>query len=91
MPRQDAGGLYLVVQTMANHQPPLTPRGRLLAVGGPPIVDAEVPREGTRLLREPVMARWSDGSSFSWLRRIRRTGRGEGSSGLRFDEAEGAE
>jgi hypothetical protein len=30
--------------------------------------------------------RWTDGSVFTWLRVRRRTGRGEGSSGLAFDE-----
>lgn len=90
VPQRDASGLHLVLQAMADRVPPPAPRGRLLALGGPPIVDAEVPREGTRLQREPAMARWTDGSCHAWVQYVRRTGRGEGSSGLCFDEARGA-
>ena len=43
----------------------------------PPIPDAEVPREGTRLLRDTAMTRWSNGRVFVWSRRRREIGRGE--------------
>jgi hypothetical protein len=84
---QDAAGVRLDLQRMANQNASVKPRGRILDLNGPHIVDAEVPREGTRLLRDYAMARWSNGASFTWARRIRLVGRGEGSSGLRFDAA----
>jgi hypothetical protein len=87
VPQQGQAGVELDLQRMAN-QPAVTPQGRLLDLAGPPIADAEVPREGLRLLRDYAMARWSNGASFTWARRVRRIGRGEGSSGLRFDAAE---
>jgi hypothetical protein len=48
--------------------------------------EEEVPRAGTRLFHAFQRARWTDGSTVVWLRVRRQTGRGEGSSGLRFDE-----
>ena len=52
------------------------------------IRDEEVPREGTRVTRGYRYARWSDGSTHVWIGRRRHPGRGEGSSGLRFDLTE---
>lgn len=46
----------------------------------------EVPRAGTRLTQSFERTRWSDGRVFVWLRVRRQTGRGEGSSGLSFDD-----
>jgi hypothetical protein len=46
----------------------------------------EVPRAGTRLMQAFQRTRWRDGSVFTWLRVRRQTGRGEGSSGLAFDQ-----
>jgi hypothetical protein len=34
------------------------------------------------------MARWSDGSTWVWTAFVRQAGRGEGSSGLVFDQAQ---
>ncbi|MHC9062790.1 hypothetical protein ACYX34_08895 [Nitrospira sp. CMX1] len=65
-----------------------TPRGRLLPAVGGLVYEEEVPREGVRLLRERVLARSSNGSTYLWTRRRRMVGRGEGSSGLEFDMAE---
>jgi hypothetical protein len=45
-----------------------------------------VPRAGTRALQAYERTRWTDGSVTVWLRVRRQTGRGEGSSGLAFDE-----
>lgn len=47
--------------------------------------DEEVPREGARITRAYQYARWSDGSTHVWVGRRKQSGRGEGSSGLRFD------
>jgi hypothetical protein len=49
--------------------------------------EEEVPRAGTRVWQAFERTRWSDGRVYVWLRVVRGTGRGEGSSGLRFDEA----
>lgn len=62
------------------------PRGLLLPAPGGLIREEEVPREGVRLLRERVLARSADGATHLWIRRRRQVGRGEGSSGLAFDE-----
>ena len=63
------------------------PRGRLLATPGPlQLHDEEVPREGVRLCTHWQLARWVDGSTHLWFARRHQVGRGEGSSGLRFDE-----
>jgi hypothetical protein len=81
--------LLLDLQRMADHPTTAAPRGRFLDLGGPDIPDEEVPREGARLLRDYVRARWVGGSTLVWSRRRKQVGRGEGSSGLRFDVAEG--
>jgi hypothetical protein len=78
-------GLGLKLERMANQDASVKPHGRFLEVGGPVIPDAEVPREGTRLIRDHLLTRWSNGEPLLWSRRVRRVGRGEGSSGLRFD------
>lgn len=62
------------------------PRGRIL----PPyqqlrLREEEVTRAGVSVSRIARRARWIDGSTQLWLERIRTAGRGEGSSGLRFD------
>jgi hypothetical protein len=49
--------------------------------------EEEVPREGTQVARLVRWSRWLDGSTHVWVSRRRSTGRGEGSSGLRFDLA----
>jgi hypothetical protein len=50
------------------------------------IHEEEVPRAGARLFQAFERTRWTDGRVYVWLRVVRQTGRGEGSSGLRFDE-----
>ena len=71
---------------------PLRPRGRLLApmVKDPTLRlrEEEVPREGARATRAYQLTRWIDGTTLLWLGRRKGVGRGEGSSGLRFDTAE---
>ena len=61
-------------------QPPPTP-----AQGPLRIQDEELPREGARITRAYQYARWVDGRTYVWLGRRKGAGRGEGSSGLRFD------
>jgi len=62
----------------------------LLSSTGPLLLyDEEVPREGICVTRHYQMARWTDGSTFVWLGHRKQVGKGEGSSGLRFDTIEG--
>jgi hypothetical protein len=72
--------------------PPARPRGRLLAPLSKepkvPLREDEVPREGARVTRAYQLARWIDGRTYLWLGRRKAVGRGEGSSGLRFDVTE---
>jgi hypothetical protein len=65
------------------------PLGRILQAidsdGNLWVYDEEIPREGTQVDRLYRYTRWIDGRTSLWTARRRRTGRGEGSSGLRFD------
>jgi hypothetical protein len=66
----------------------IPPVGRLLDPGTPlAIYDEEVPRAGARVVRQWTLARSADGRTLLWRGRRKGVGRGEGSSGLRFDEA----
>ena len=47
----------------------------------------EVPREGVRISGVVCRVRGSDGATYLWVARRKEIGRGEGSSGLRFDLA----
>lgn len=62
------------------------PLGRLLAPEGLWLWQEEVPREGARALRRSRMARAADGTLCIWRARLAQTGRGEASSGLRYDD-----
>ncbi len=65
------------------------PKGILLRSADPGdrlwLFEEEIPREGTLVDRVYRLARWQDGRTSLWSARRRRVGRGEGSSGLRFD------
>lgn len=52
------------------------------------IHEEEVPRAGVQVSRTYQRARWYNGRVCVWLGRRKRTGKGEGSSGLRFDQIE---
>lgn len=52
------------------------------------LYEEEVPRAGARVQRAYQYARWIDGSTHLWIGRSKQPGRGEGSSGLRFDLVE---
>jgi hypothetical protein len=58
------------------------------SVGPLDIFEEEIPREGARVTRSFQYARWFDGNPLLWIGRRKTVGRGEGSSGLRFDVAE---
>jgi hypothetical protein len=61
--------------------------GRILESGQGKLslFEEEVPREGIRVTRSYQYTRWIDGSTHLWIGRRKQVGRGEGSSGLRFD------
>jgi hypothetical protein len=69
--------------------PPSQPRGRILATGTKlTLFNEEVPRSGAHVTRSWQYTRWVDGSTHVWIGRRKEPGRGEGSSGLRFDSLE---
>jgi hypothetical protein len=88
------GAIRLVrgaVLKLDGSQPVVRSQGRVLNPDGKPSLDIyeeEVPREGARVTRSYQLARWLDGSTHLWMGRRKQVGRGEGSSGLRFDTAE---
>lgn len=62
-------------------------QGQALNLGAELLLyDAEVPREGVHVTRLRRTSRWIDGSTFVWTSFRKQVGRGEGSSGLRFDQ-----
>jgi hypothetical protein len=69
------------------------PRGQILSPdlttgAGYHINEEEVPRTGAIVSRTYQRARWINGETLIWVGRRKKTGRGEGSSGLRFDRIE---
>ncbi len=50
------------------------------------LYDEDVPREGVHVTRTRHAARWVDGTTRVWTAFRKQIGRGEGSSGLRFDQ-----
>jgi hypothetical protein len=88
VPVQTSGEPTLQIQRMVDQPATVEPRGRFLDLNAQAIPDFAVPREGRKLLRDYVYTRWSNGAGFVWSRRRSRVGRGEGSSGLRYDVAE---
>jgi hypothetical protein len=67
----------------------IEPKGRILQPGqSMRVEEEEVPRSGIVVRRQWQLARWVNGRSVVWCGRRKQAGRGEGSSGLRFDLAE---
>jgi hypothetical protein len=65
-------------------------KGQVLNASGDLLLyDEEVPREGVHVTRSRKMARWIDGSTWVWTAFKKEVGRGEGSSGLQFDQLRG--
>lgn len=66
-----------------------TAQGQVLNAGSELLLyDEEVPREGVRVASNRRMTRWTDGSTWVWTALRAEVGRGEGSSGLRFDQVQ---
>jgi hypothetical protein len=55
------------------------------------IHEEEVPRAGVRVVQSFQRTRWVNGEVFVWLGMHKKTGRGEGSSGLAFDQIKNVE
>ncbi len=79
--------------TDANSKTNVEPRGKILRTGldganakAYHLHEEEVPRAGVIVTRCFQRARWFDGTVFTWLGRRKETGRGEGASGLVFDQ-----
>jgi hypothetical protein len=65
------------------------PQGMLLDPRRPCwLYEEEVPRSGVRIERRWQFARWHDGSFHVWLQRRKLAGKGERSSGIRWDMLE---
>jgi hypothetical protein len=67
------------------------PRGTILSrtpVANPNVInEEEILRGGAIVRRTFEQVRWTDGSTWNWSSRKKLNGRGEGSSGLAFDQA----
>jgi hypothetical protein len=65
-------------------------KGVILNEVPPPyyVNEEEVPYSGTLLIRSWQRTRWFNGRTHIWIGRSRETGRGQGSSNLRFDQIE---
>jgi hypothetical protein len=65
-------------------------KGVILNEVPPPyyVNEEEVPYSGTLLMRTWQRTRWFNGQTYLWIGRSRETGRGQGSSNLRFDQIE---
>lgn len=76
-------------QVAFGHNPTPAPLGAVLGSSSPlRIEEEELSRAGLRVRRLARRVRWSDGAVHVWLGRRAGPGRGESSSGLRFDAAE---
>jgi len=80
-----------VVRTREDGTPyTLPPLGRVLnptGVSPYQIHEEEITRAGTRVSRVVCRTRWIDGQTFVWISRRKGVGAGEGSSGLKYDQA----
>lgn len=90
MPVRSSDGLRLRRAKMLKIDRPTQPigaLGKILESGQDhlAIFEEEIPREGIRVTRHYQLARWHDGSTHLWIGRKKNVGRGEGSSGLKFD------
>lgn len=86
-PAPEQSAMLLTCYDLQGHS-----RGQLLSEHAPDawlhVFDEEIPRMGAHVTRAQQYTRWYDGKIYSWIGREKRPGRGEGSSGLRYDLAE---
>lgn len=83
--RNEKNALLLRRGTTTSISRDSSPHGRILRPERLAIHDEEIPRTGVEVTRAFQYARWIDGSTHLWLARRKNLGRGEASSGLRFD------
>jgi hypothetical protein len=80
--------IKLVQGRVAGRNGEAVPLGRLLNAPDIAVIeDAEIPREGVVVRRQPSITRRADGSYVRWTTRRVGVGRGEGASQLAFDAA----
>jgi hypothetical protein len=90
LPRQTDQNAPLRLKRATMPDTKAKPKGRVLEPERDPfwLSNEEVPREGARVTRAYQYTRWSNGATYLWIGRRKQPGRGEGSSGLRFDSLE---
>jgi hypothetical protein len=74
-----------MIRHVGDQTEPVLPRGTFLGGASLRVADEEVPRDGAVLTRSFQLARTEGGGTVLWIGRRKRSGRGEGASGLRFD------
>jgi hypothetical protein len=83
LPKRTASGDDITLERL----PTSTPDGQI-ATESAVVEDEEVSRGGLVVKRTWQFSRWTSGQSLLWLGRVVEAGRGEGSSGLAWDQAE---
>jgi hypothetical protein len=84
VPVKENNEIWLKLGRMASTN--VSPHGDILS-SIDRVFEEEIPREGIQIYRNYTYARWTDASTYVWLGRTKRIGKGEGSSGLRYDLA----
>jgi hypothetical protein len=83
-----SSGYRAIELVQGRMSPAAVPLGRILGREDIQVLkDAEIPREGIIVRRQPSMTRHADGTYARWTTRRVGVGRGEGSSQLAFDAA----
>ncbi|MBJ7499412.1 MAG: hypothetical protein JHC57_06640 [Sphingopyxis sp.] len=84
VPTTGRGGFKLRKGTMTGTE---QAKGRILAATPFDLMDEELPRAGLKVMRVPSLTRDAKGNRIRWIARRIESGFGEGSSGLKFDDA----
>ena len=92
MPRIIKGELNSIVPTKIKPQTNILRQGLEIQPKPEPfyIHEEEIPRSGVRVTQTFQRTRWINGEVFVWLGMKKKTGKGEGSSGLAFDQIKDA-
>lgn len=84
--------MYRKIEGLGDNYGDVTPRGIILTAQPGEfdepflIYEEEIPRAGAKITRTFQRTRWHNGQTYLWIGRRKQTGRGEGSSGLKFDQ-----
>ena len=88
-PMQMPGSNRQIQLQRAKMPGPVRHRSQILEQPAPYFVrEEEVPRSGAIVTRSYQRTRWYNGKTFVWIGKRKQTGKGEGSSGLQFDQIE---